>query len=60
MSAWVLALVPLALFAVISLTTPDYLPVLVDDPRGQKMIAYGMVSGVLGILWIRRILRIEV
>jgi tight adherence protein B len=60
MSAWVLALVPLALFAVISLTTPDYLPVLVDDPRGQKMIAYGMLSGVLGILWIRRILRIEV
>jgi tight adherence protein B len=60
MSAWVLALVPLALFAVISVTTPDYLPLLVDDPRGQKMIGYGMISGVLGILWIRRILRIEV
>ena len=60
MSAWVLALVPLTLFATISVTTPDYLPVLVDDPRGQKMIIYGMVSGVLGILWIRRILRIEV
>lgn len=60
MSAWVLALVPLTLFATISVTTPDYLPVLVDDPRGQKLIIYGMVSGVLGILWIRRILRIEV
>lgn len=60
MSAWVLALVPLSLFATISVTTPDYLPVLVDDPRGQKLIIYGMVSGVLGILWIRRILRIEV
>jgi tight adherence protein B len=60
MSAWVLACVPLVLFAVISITTPDYLPILVDDPRGQKMIIYGMISGVLGILWIRRILRIEV
>jgi tight adherence protein B len=60
MSAWVLALVPLTLFAVISVTTPDYLPVLVDDPRGQKMIIYGAISGVLGIMWIRRILRIEV
>jgi tight adherence protein B len=60
MSAWVLALVPLTLFAVISITTPDYLPTLVDDPRGQKMIIYGLISGVLGILWIRRILRIEV
>jgi tight adherence protein B len=60
MSAWVLALVPLILFALISVTTPDYLPILVDDPRGQKMLVYGMISGVLGILWIRRILRIEV
>jgi len=60
MSAWVLALVPLFLFALISVTTPDYLPILVDDPRGQKMLVYGMISGVLGILWIRRILRIEV
>jgi tight adherence protein B len=60
MSAWVLALVPLTLFAVISITTPDYLPMLVEDPRGQKMIIYGMISGVLGIMWIRRILRIKV
>lgn len=60
MSAWVLALVPLCLFATISVSTPDYLPVLVEDPRGQKMIIYGAISGVLGILWIRRILRIEV
>jgi tight adherence protein B len=60
MSAWVLALVPLILFGVISITTPDYLPMLVEDPRGQKMIIYGTISAVLGILWIRKILRIEV
>jgi tight adherence protein B len=60
MSAWVLACVPLVLFAVISVTTPDYLPILVNDPRGHNMIIYAMISGVLGILWIRRILRIEV
>lgn len=60
MSAWVLALVPLVLFAVISVTTPDYLPILVEDPRGHNMIIYGVISGALGILWIRRILRIEV
>jgi tight adherence protein B len=60
MSAWVLALVPIILFAVISVTTPDYLPVLVNDPRGHKMIIYGLISGVLGVLWIRKILRIEV
>ena len=60
MSAWVLALVPLALFATIWITTPDYLPVLIEDPRGQKMVIYGFISGVIGISWIRRIIRIEV
>lgn len=60
MSAWVLAMVPLFLFATIWLTTPDYLPVLVEDPRGHNMIIYGCVSGVIGIAWIRRIIRIEV
>jgi tight adherence protein B len=60
MSAWVLALVPLVLFAVISVTTPDYLPILIEDPRGHNMVIYGAISAVLGILWIRRILRIEV
>lgn len=60
MSAWVLSLVPLVLFATIWLTTPDYLPVLVEDPRGQKMVMYGCVSGLVGIAWIRRVIRIEV
>lgn len=60
LSAWVLAIVPLFLFAVIWLTTPDYLPILIEDPRGHNMIIYGCVSGVIGIYWIRRIIRIEV
>jgi len=60
MSAWVLAMVPLGLFLALWITTPEYLPVLLDDPRGHKLVAYGFVSGVVGILWIRKILRIEV
>ena len=60
MSAWVLATVPLFLFATIWMTTPDYLPILIEDPRGHKLIIYGAISGVIGIAWIRRIIRIEV
>ena len=60
MSAWVLAMVPLTLFVALWFLTPGYLPVLLDDPRGQKMIVYGFISGVVGIFWIRKILRIEV
>ena len=60
MSAWVLSMVPLVLFVTLWFTTPEYLPVLLDDPRGQKMITYGFFSGVAGIFWIRKIIRIEV
>jgi tight adherence protein B len=60
MSAWVLALVPIALFGVIWITTPDYLPTLVEDPLGRKLLIYGVCSGVVGVYWIRRIIRIDV
>jgi Flp pilus assembly protein TadB len=33
---------------------------LVEDPRGHNMIIYAVISAVLGVIWIRRILRIEV
>jgi len=60
MSAWVLAMVPLVLFVVLMISTPDYLPMLVDDARGQKMIIGSIISAACGIFWIRKILRIEV
>ncbi len=60
MSAWVLAMVPLVLFVALWFLTPGYLPTLIEDEGGQKMIVYGFVSGVVGIFWIRKILRIEV
>ena len=60
LSAWILALVPLVLFGVITVTTPDYLPTLTQDPFGQKLIMAGGVMAVIGILWIRKIIRIDV
>jgi len=59
-SAWILALVPLGLFAVISVTTPSYLPVLLEEPLGRKMIGWAAFLAVVGVLWIRRIIRIDV
>lgn len=60
MSAWVLAMVPLILFVALWFMSPEYLSKLVEDERGHKLIAYGFVSGIVGIFWIRKILRIEV
>jgi tight adherence protein B len=60
MSAWILALVPLTLFGALSITQPKYLPVLVEDPLGRKLVAIAIVLGLIGVLWIRKLLRIEV
>ena len=59
MSAWILALVPFVLFIVITVTTPEYLPVLLDDPVGVKLITGGGIMGIVGIFWIRKIIRID-
>jgi tight adherence protein B len=60
MSAWVLALVPLGLVVMLSIASPNYLPVLLQHPIGHKLLYGAGILGVLGILWIRSIIRIEV
>jgi len=60
LSAWILALVPLTLFAVITITTPDYLPALFDDPRGEQLVLIAVAMGIVGIWWIKKIIRIDV
>lgn len=59
LSAWILALVPIVLFGAISVTQPDYLPPLLQEPLGQKMVAAGGILFVIGIFWIRKIIRID-
>ena len=60
LSGWILALIPFVLCAILTVTSPDYLPVLFEDPVGRQVIAGGFVAGMIGILWIRRIIRVEV
>lgn len=60
MSAWVLAMIPFVLALVMTFASPDYLPVLLQEPLGKKMIiaAFGMM--IVGVFWIRKVIRIEV
>ncbi len=59
MSAWVLSLVPIILFGVIWITSPEYLPPLLEHPIGQKMLGFACVMMMLGVLWMRKIIRID-
>jgi tight adherence protein B len=60
MSGWVLALLPFALFGVITLMSPDYASLLWTDPMGVKCSSFALVVMFFGILWMRKIVRIRV
>ena len=51
---------PLVLIAGLSIVTPNYLPILLTNPVGHKLLYTAAILGVLGIFWVRRIIRIEV
>jgi tight adherence protein B len=59
MSAWILTLVPIILFGVIWITTPEYLPPLLEDPTGQKMLGFAVLMMVVAVFWMRKIIRID-
>ncbi len=60
MSAWVLAMVPLALFLLLYVTNPDYLEPLLTSPRGINLIWMAIGGMLIGLFWIKQLLRIEV
>jgi tight adherence protein B len=60
LSAWILSLVPFVLAGVLMISNPEYLPMLTKDPMGRQLIAVAFTAICLGIIWIRRIIRIDV
>ncbi len=60
LSALVLSLLPPGLFAVLRVVNPGYLESLVSTSTGTRLIAYAVMSLVVGTLWLRRIAAIEV
>lgn len=60
LSAWILGLVPFAMFAMIHFTTPTYLPILVQSDMGINLCIAAFLGMVIGMIWIRKIIRIDV
>ncbi|MCW8193490.1 type II secretion system F family protein [Proteobacteria bacterium 005FR1] len=60
LAAWILSLLPFGLAAILSVVTPNFLPMLVDNPSGRQLIGVAFVLTVVGILWMRKIVRIDV
>ena len=60
LSAWILALLPFGAAFMIQIVNPKFLEVLYTDPTGRKMLAVAGVMMLLGILAMRKIVRIRV
>lgn len=60
MSAWLLCALPIFVTFVITAMNPDYMAVLWKDQRGHYLIATALTLQVLGMLIVRKILRIKI
>lgn len=60
MSAWILGLLPLGVLLLMVLTNPAYVKVLWTDPVGIRLMWYALGMAVVGVLWMRKLIRIRI
>ncbi len=60
LSAWILCLLPAVIAAVFFMVSPEYLKQFVEDPAGPLMLGAGAAMMLLGVLWMRQLIRIRV
>ena len=60
LSGYVLGVMPIAVAGGIFALNPDYATKLVTEPMGRFMVVAALVMQVIGYLWIRRIVNIEI
>lgn len=59
MSAWVMGVLPFAVYAMVYMLNPDYASVLMIDPQGRRIAIIGLGFLFLGSLWLSRIIKVE-
>ncbi|EPC02455.1 secretion system protein [Litchfieldella anticariensis FP35 = DSM 16096] len=60
MAAWILSLLPFVLAGVLTVVNPDFIPMLTQDPTGRQLVMAAFVMMIIGIFWMRKIIRIDV
>lgn len=60
MSAVILTLLPFAVLGMMVMLNPKYISLLWTDPKGMRMVWCGLVMMLVGILWMRKIIRIRI
>ena len=60
MTGYLLAVLPLAVFALLYMINPVYMSILFTDPIGKIMVIVAVTMQLIGFLWIRKIIKIEI
>jgi tight adherence protein B len=60
MSAWILGLLPFAVGGMLVLLNPGYIKILWTDPAGIRLLWYALGMITIGVLWLRRVIRIRI
>jgi tight adherence protein B len=60
MSAWILGLLPGVVMFVMSVVNPRYISVLWTDPLGVRLLWYAAGMVAVGVLWMRKVIRIHI
>jgi tight adherence protein B len=60
MSAWILGLLPFAVSGMLMLVNPGYVQMLWLDPTGVKLLWIALAMIVVGVIWLRKVIRIHI
>jgi tight adherence protein B len=60
MSAWILGLLPFSIMGVMVVVNRTYVSMLWTDPAGVRLLWYGLGMIIVGVFWLRRVIRIRI
>jgi tight adherence protein B len=60
MTGYLLSALPIIIFCILYMLNPEYMSILFTDPIGKILVTAAIVMQLLGFLWIRKIIRIEI
>ena len=60
MTGYLLSALPIIIFSLLYMLNPQYMSILFTDPIGKILIVVAITMQLLGFLWIRKIIKIEI
>ncbi len=60
MTGYLLSALPIIIFSILYMLNPQYMSILFTDPIGKILIIVAITMQLLGFLWIRKIIKIEI